>query len=1455
MADPNIAKELGTLVERTKQGARMDKLNVEFPALEKNSDLLITDEKQVIAEKQVGPVDQVVPGNQVVSEDSPHDYLDAPINLWFSKSEDDYVGNTVSQAEADAFLKTQTARAFAEGGQDPLVALAMNAKLKHPDDPHDVDESKLLDPKSNQGKIWNYSSRVVGEWYKQRRAKLNEPGADPFNSGRTSMDLTTGSDWTKLETDSDWSQAGLNLVGAAHWRMASMASLYGNADEMPPEVQVALAGLLDMYKRLPDFTWSGTGRAAYGIITDPFSWIGTLAGTKFFRWLLSGGAKEGGKHALRNSLLKKAFGSALAKKAAGSVLVAPEGAGYTAAYSMMMQKLEAYGDYDHITYGTEDFELNWEQVREHAYIGFAGAGALTFGMTAGIPAVGKLVKKVWGLTDLVSKDPSVIRMFAGPLSETADKVALKTAQDMETGGASREEIWAATGWWNQSGKWTYEISDEAMGLNLPKVAEGDVRSLATKASKSIEHEELFKAYPWLSKTLVTQFDPGRRTTFPKGSAQAGERLPEGGFDTKSNQLIVTARPKGDDYKQIKDPEVKAETQTEIVAHEVQHVIQQHEGFASGGSPSALKLDTPEIQAALDKQIKNIVDEELGKQSGMQMLADVPGMKSKLAAYEKKVKKHAATAGAHRVYERLAGEVGARLTEKRLRMTAAERRARPPWEDLDVPENEIIYNYTAKDALHVATLANVKAPPAPKMTRVEALADTRQQGDIVAERLNVLVPVETRIAGGGKYKPGQPNSGKPWSALTETQLAEPGPGFKGNDNDLSKMLDDAISNSSAAAQDSAQKTGMNITLTAADFDKALKLPKSAQLWYELGGEGLRNKIPILKNDKLFSLVNDVLGVTSPLTKPLDNLKRTLATLSQHLRKEPMDVDVVNPAGIRDALARSAGRIISAVQSGNKTGNFSDTLSLVGGANVPAPIPVNDVWVGKLFGLTEEQLMNNQSLHEPMALFFNKLRDHVNATSGKALPHESWQIQARAWVSERGAQDDYAQALSTIVSELREAGIPGITKDGKITEQALKHPDFAPALRPTMEGFRKAAVATVEVGTKQTPEGREAAASIIKLRKMGTNPQAVKLVDDFTGIHTNALYHATRGPGNMFDRVYQAVLGLPKGARITRISRPNRDRPFDVAGSFNGVFSPNVRIPLRGMSDDQVAIFNAIAGAGLRQDAMASSRIATVSSSAPVVKGKTRGLSVFIETAETIDGKIIQDFLKRLPKGFEISTDRVANGYVIDVNPKFTKAGAKGITDTQIGKAMRMLHAKNLNARPLFHDHSSVYNEVGEFAALEAKFRQELKDGVIKELGEKLGWTEARAKAYIDGRGMGKVTHAQRSRANTARSRYQGQLGDIDAAAKASGEISESVNISYTLWNEKVKKFLATKTLPKVTQKSVQSPRPPRPPGEPRPSQIDMRIRETAFGNDVRAGIITEDTPGVDPAEVRAILAQL
>ena len=415
---------------------------------------------------------------------------------------------------------------------------------------------------------------------------------------------------------------------------------------------------------------------------------------------------------------------------------------------------------------------------------------------------------------------------------------------------------------------------------------------------------------------------------------------------------------------------------------------------------------------------------------------------------------------------------------------------------------------------------------------QAKADTRHGTEIVAERLKVLVPEDQRVAGGEKYRPGQPD-GRPWSELSDDELAAPGPGFKGTDADIERLLQEAIAESSAAGQQAASETGMNVTLSARDWDKALRLPLRAQLWYEVSGEAFARRIPYLaRNPDEFITFTDVVGVTSPREKPLGNLSRSLAILSQKIRGVPIDVDLTNQTGVQQALARGeeekvSGVVRSSVRSGNKTGNFSDTIALTGGADVPAPIPVNDVWVGRIFDVTEEQLGQYQSLHEPMAIFWNKMRDLVNETAPGQFPHESWQLQARGWVSLRGAQSDYAQSMDTIVDQLRKAGIPGVTPEGVITEDALRHPDFVSALRPTVQAFRDAPKATIEFGTTQTKTGARAATLAETMRGRPDDERAVKLYREYNQILTSAMYRSGRGKRNMWDRAYNHVMGRPPG----------------------------------------------------------------------------------------------------------------------------------------------------------------------------------------------------------------------------------------------------------------------------------------------------------------------------------------
>ena len=687
----------------------------------------------------------------------------------------------------------------------------------------------------------------------------------------------------------------------------------------------------------------------------------------------------------------------------------------------------------------------------------------------------------------------------------------------------------------------------------------------------------------------------------------------------------------------------------------------------------------------------------------------------------------------------------------------------------------------------------KSPFNVGMSIEEVRADTRHGSEIVAERLKVLVPENQRVASGKKYRPGRPD-GRPWSELSDDELAAPGPGFKGSDADIERLLQEAIAESSAAGQQAASETGMHVTLSAREWDKALKLPLRAQLWYEISGEAFTRRIPYLaRNPDEFITFTDVVGVTSPREKPLGNLSRSLAILSQKIRGVPIDVDLTNTTGVQQALARGEetvpGVARSSVRSGNKTGNFSDTIALTGGVDVPAPIPVNDVWVGRIFGVTEEQLGQYQSLHEPMAIFWNKMRDLVNETAPGQFPHESWQLQARGWVSLRGAQSDYAQAMDTIVDQLRKAGIPGVTPEGVITEEALRHPDFVTALRPTVQAFRDAPKATIEFGQTQTKTGARAATLAATMRGRPDDEKASKLYREYNQILTSAMYRSGRGKRNMWDRAYNHVMGRPPGADVSRIRMGTQERPFDVAGSFEGVFSPNIRIPLREMTDQQVSLFNAIVGKGLRRDAMAASRIKMLAPDAEPAAGTVRGQTVFIKSAGDLSGDEIEAFSRALPEGFDVSTERVANGYVIDINPRFGDDGPVGITDAEINPALQLLADRGLGFRTIYHQHSSVYNEASEYAGILAARKKELRDGAVNELVERVGLTRRQARNFLSGKEPGPGTQSKRQRAGRIRATFTGRLGDLDEAITAARETSKGVETKFKDWISAADKHLA------------------------------------------------------------------
>jgi hypothetical protein len=621
--------------------------------------------------------------------------------------------------------------------------------------------------------------------------------------------------------------------------------------------------------------------------------------------------------------------------------------------------------------------------------------------------------------------------------------------------------------------------------------------------------------------------------------------------------------------------------------------------------------------------------------------------------------------------------------------------------------------TVKDLMKRGQTIRPPADPTPEELAA-ARADTRVGGQHVADRLDTIVPPSERVAG-GSYAPGAPGGGK-WSDLPKSVLDQPGTGFRVTDEQLRRMWGEAVAESSVAAKNAVASTGARPTYTAKDWDAAMKLPIRDHLWYELSGEKLADNLPQLTGPE-FMKEMDLIGATSARAKPQVNAERSLAALSQHMRGVPVDVDLPIPSTVRLALGRESAQTSALV--GNKTGHFSDTLALTGGVPTRFPISVNDVWVGKMFGINDDVMSANQSLHEPMAKYFNKLRDYYNTEHANDQPfvYQSWNFQAPSWVHSRvlegaASGDAYHQVWGNIIDKLNAAGVKGINGD-QITREALMDPKFADALRLTTGPWRAAPKATVEFGTTQTDVGRTA--HDLYQRAIDTGDQ-VSQREYLNGL-VASMYKSGRGAGHAWETLKKAITGdLTHRSNITRIASPVKEEPLDIGGSFEGAVSPNIRVPLSNMTDAQINYYNAVVGAKLKQDAMAASQVLPVEHGSEPKEGYVRGHSVFVPSTEQIAPTDIRAFARELgAQGHDFSYSRYPNGYQFDVLPNFGETVKGADRDVVENAYAKSLLAKYGNPEVLAHDFKSVYTPSADYAAARAGLVREIENDFVKQAG--------------------------------------------------------------------------------------------------------------------------------------------
>lgn len=283
-------------------------------------------------------------------------------------------------------------------------------------------------------------------------------------------------------------------------------------------------------------------------------------------------------------------------------------------------------------------------------------------------------------------------MFIGASAKTWDKAAAEKAQKLLKAGADPKQVWKETGTFKGAdGALRQEIDDSAADFPIVK------KYRRSDLDASVVHEPLEAAYPDV-KGIQLEFAPG-------GTLSGGEYRPKVQFhDIGPRESIV-----------LHNSELSRSNNKSIGLHEMQHAIQQREGWAKGGSPDSAFIErnlsdlTPLVNpqsiyasgAKTTTQGPIMVVNDEGKlliTDGNHRYAEA------LKRGDKTIKTHfdptffdgyggnmdqAVKDAANENYMRLAGEAEARATQARMNMNAQQRRDVYPFDSYDVPTDQLI----------------------------------------------------------------------------------------------------------------------------------------------------------------------------------------------------------------------------------------------------------------------------------------------------------------------------------------------------------------------------------------------------------------------------------------------------------------------------------------------------------------------------------------------------------------------------------------------------------------------------------------------------------------------------------------------------------------------------------------------------------------------------------------------
>ena len=303
--------------------------------------------------------------------------------------------------------------------------------------------------------------------------------------------------------------------------------------------------------------------------------------------------------------------------------------------------------------------------------------------------------------------------FGGPQAENADTLALGKAKEMEQSGTDGETIRRQTGWFKGAdGKWRFEISDKEAEI-LPSALEHFAKYLAAKYESSyayreseelrqnptkykpevqkelikiyennlkkanqemfelgdelrlgdvLKHDKLFKAYPYLRDVKITVSDMDA----------------SGSYYPYHNEIVLDADmfdARKHKYNKAYPQEKRTAEIKKVLMHEIQHAIQEKEGFAKGGNPEQFADRTR--QAEIKRDLTKLKERE---QAGEDVSEEIAQAEFELNSIKE---------GQTDKYLHLAGEMEARNTERRANLSEQERQDTPPQDTQDYKDSDAI----------------------------------------------------------------------------------------------------------------------------------------------------------------------------------------------------------------------------------------------------------------------------------------------------------------------------------------------------------------------------------------------------------------------------------------------------------------------------------------------------------------------------------------------------------------------------------------------------------------------------------------------------------------------------------------------------------------------------------------------------------------------------------------------